>query len=149
MRNLWQWIRVWFPLHNFVRISRVSCGRPCTLPLDDSFVHKWPSWMFGLWLTDEPYGRTRDEQFLLSHQLPPCPRVVQGFCLGFNAHIYGPDLTLFSFSFFLYFILFSKAMCHDFLGWPVVSFAFFKGTAMCRLLNGWRCFADPASGPYK
>ena len=40
---------------------RFASGRP--------FVHRRPAWMFGLWLTDNPYGRTRDEQFLLSHQM--------------------------------------------------------------------------------
>ena len=46
----------WVSLH--LRISQVLCGRPCALPMDDSFVHRRSIWTFGLRHLDDPYRRT-------------------------------------------------------------------------------------------
>ena len=48
----------------------------------------------------------------------------------------------------IFFFFLVRATCHNFVGWPVVSIAFFNMIATCHSLNWWCRFIIPIFGPY-
>ena len=98
--------------HGVMWIVHVLCL--WTTPLLRQFT-----WTFGSRLMDKPFGRTWDVIFTIPiPSVTPlsngCPKTL----FGFNAQLCGSDQN--------FFIFLVWATCHDFVGWPVKSIAFFK-----------------------
>ena len=126
-------------INPLLEIFQVSEDRPGAFPMDDPYIYGWPPWMIGLWLLSDSYGRVRVYYFLVPHQLPPCPRVVQNAIEFWRVLLwFWSNLDWFK-------------LCHVSWSCRLTRYvnSFFKEMATCHFLNGSCHFADLTSRPYK